>query len=995
MASIIDEFSYDVFLSFRGEDTRYGFTGNLKKALDDKGHVANLSGFHYKKGEMYEHEFIGKIVEEVLKKITVGITLHVGDYLVGLEPKKQRVISLLNVGSDDTVHMVGIHGIGGIGKTTLALEIYNSIIHQFQCSCFLKVRENYHKNGLELQKILLSHIVKKNIDINSVEEGISILRKMLSKKKVLLILDDVDSEKQLQAIAGKSNWFGLGSRVIITTRNQRLLTLHGVERTYEVKELNKKDAFELVRWNAFKNEKTDKVFSEEFSIQNYLGEFTSNKSVGFLSKLKILRIISCRVIKSVPPLDCPSLIELDLSNCSSLESFPLTVNGFVGNLKILRLTKCSKIRIIPLNMLHSLEELNLNDCTSLESFSHVVGWGKKLKTMSIRSCYKLRSIPTLKLSSLEELDLSNCTSLQNFPSVANEFLGKLKILRVENCHNLKSIPPLKLDVLEELDLSNCYMLKSFLLSVGEFLGKVKTMRLAHCHNIKSIPPLKLDSLEKLDLSNCTSLESFSHVVGLGEKLKTMSVRSCFKLRIIPPLKLTSLEELDLSYCTSLESFPLVVDEFLGKLKILLVENCHNLKSIPPLKLYSLEELDLSFCYSLESFPSVVDGLLDKLKFLNIEHCIMLRSIPPLRLTLLEKFNLSYCLSLESFPEILGEITNIPRILLYETPIKQLPFPFQHLTPPPTSYPCRCGIVHLPNRVAAMSMLAEFTIKGEGKVSPMQSSHVEYICLRNCKLSDEYLSTSLMLFAKEIKGIPPSLRMLSALNCQSLTSSSKSKLLNQELHEVGNTWFRLPRAKIPEWFDHQCSEGLSISFWFRNKFPDILLCVGSPLTWFPNHQHRITKKVKAHGRKKVHNCLNAERGKQKESPLMCFQPNVINTTVHKISPPCSESPDWKIVSVLIFCSEDFKSFDSVSLLQELCLDILKVQENRYYSQEKINQNEIGVDASDDNPSSLVELVNVIDSIFCSVKRTSITKEELLITMNCLDFVEISEAGEAEE
>jgi hypothetical protein len=28
-----------------------------------------------------------------------------------------------------------------------------------------------------------------------------------------------------------------------------------------VKELNKEDAFELVRWNAFKNEKTDKVFS--------------------------------------------------------------------------------------------------------------------------------------------------------------------------------------------------------------------------------------------------------------------------------------------------------------------------------------------------------------------------------------------------------------------------------------------------------------------------------------------------------------------------------------------------------------------------------------------------------------------------------------------------------------------------------------------------------------------------------------------------------------
>ncbi|KAK2367390.1 disease resistance protein RPV1 [Trifolium repens] len=384
MASVAHEFAYDVFLSFRGEDTRHGFTGNLWKALNENGvrtfiddeelrkgdeitpsllkaiedskiaivvlsknyatssfcleelskildsmkdkadrsilpifykvdpsdvkklkrsygeamdkhdasssshnmnnrwkmslhQVANLSGFHYKKGDMYEHEFIGKIVEEVLKKITLGITLHVGDYLVGLEPQKQRVISLLNVGSDDTVHMVGIHGIGGIGKTTLALAVYNSIVHQFQRSCFLKVRENYHKNGLVLQKILLSQIVKKTIDINSVEEGISILQKRLSKKKVLLLLDDVDNEKQLQDIAGNSNWFGNGSRVIITTRNQRLLTLHGVEakHTYEMKELNNKDAFELVKWKAFKNEKTDEVFSGYVDVLERAVEYAS------------------------------------------------------------------------------------------------------------------------------------------------------------------------------------------------------------------------------------------------------------------------------------------------------------------------------------------------------------------------------------------------------------------------------------------------------------------------------------------------------------------------------------------------------------------------------------------------------------------------------------------------------------------------------------------------------------------------------------------------
>ncbi|XP_004512799.1 uncharacterized protein [Cicer arietinum] len=85
------------------------------------------------------------------------------------------------------------------------------------------------------------------------------------------------------------------------------------------------------------------------------------------------------------------------------------------------------------------------------------------------------------------------------------------------------------------------------------------------------------------------------------------------------------------------------------------------------------------------------------------------------------------------------------------------------------------------------------------------------------------------------------------------------------------------------------------------------------------------------------------------------------------------------------SEDPKSFDSVSL---------EVPVNIGYSLEKTNQNQTGLDALDNNISSLVELVNVIDYIFRSVQRTPITKEELLqkIMMNCLDFVEIREAEE---
>ncbi|KEH17574.1 resistance domain protein, putative [Medicago truncatula] len=405
-------------------------------------------------------------------------------------------------------------------------------------------------------------------------------------------------------------------------------------------------------------------------------------------------------------------------------------------------------------------------------------------------------------------------------------------------------------------IQNCMKLIVMDKSVG-FLGKLKIMSIIRC-TIKTVPPLSLASLEELNLSHCYQLDSFPLMVnGFVGELKILRVTNCTKIRIIPYLMLPSLEELELSYCSNLESFSPMVDEFGDKLKIMSVkvfhswwmgflENlkpclfCYILKSIPALKLDSLEKLDLSFCYSLENFPCVVDGLLDKLKFLNIEYCTMHRNIPRLKLTSLEQFNLSY-------------------------PLNEFPFPFENHTLLPTSYPCKCGTVYLPNRVVALSLLAEFIIKGERKVSPKQSSQVEYICLRNCKLSDEYFSISFMLFAnvkelhltenqftvlpksiekcnflwrlvlddceeiREIEGIPPCLKTLSAINCKSLTSSCKRKLLNQESHEAGNTWFRMPRVKTPEWFDHQCSGGLSISFCFRNKFPAIVLCVVSPLT----------------------------------------------------------------------------------------------------------------------------------------------------------------------
>ncbi|CAK8574973.1 unnamed protein product [Lathyrus sativus] len=122
--------------------------------------AANLAGFHIEKGG-YEYKFIESIVKEVhsmISRVFSRASLRVADYPIGLESRVGKVKSLLSLESDDLVQMVGIHGIGGIGKTTIALGVYNSIGGQFEGLCFLEdVRENSMKFGLvHLQEIVLS-----------------------------------------------------------------------------------------------------------------------------------------------------------------------------------------------------------------------------------------------------------------------------------------------------------------------------------------------------------------------------------------------------------------------------------------------------------------------------------------------------------------------------------------------------------------------------------------------------------------------------------------------------------------------------------------------------------------------------------------------------------------------------------------------------------------------------------------------------------------------
>ncbi|PRQ22405.1 putative TIR domain, P-loop containing nucleoside triphosphate hydrolase [Rosa chinensis] len=212
--------------------------------------VASFSGWNSK--EWYESKLIRDIVEVIWTKLQ-PTSFSYAENLVGIYSRLQPLNLLLAAGVDD-VRFIGIWGMGGIGKTTMVRAVYERISREFEVSFLLTdVRDSVERSGLlNLQKQLFSGIWTKKADISDLHEGATIIRRLLGHKKVLLILDDVNHSSHLKYLAGSEEWFGSGSRVLITTRNERLLIEHGVERRLKVKEFNNEDSLQLFSLKAFK-----------------------------------------------------------------------------------------------------------------------------------------------------------------------------------------------------------------------------------------------------------------------------------------------------------------------------------------------------------------------------------------------------------------------------------------------------------------------------------------------------------------------------------------------------------------------------------------------------------------------------------------------------------------------------------------------------------------------------------------------------------------------
>ncbi|GJV97157.1 Toll/interleukin-1 receptor domain-containing protein [Tanacetum coccineum] len=205
----------------------------------------------------HEAEFIKKIVGEISLELR-SINFGFDEKLVGMETRVKDVLSSLEVDIDE-VRMIGIKGMRGAGKTTTARAVFDYLSNDdFEAKSFFENVREVSKASIfglkKLQEQVLSKVLKKDVTLDSVNDGKNMMKERMCGIKVLLVLDDVDHIEQLKALAGEPKWFKPGSRILITTRDEQVLVAHRVNVIHDIVLLSEQEAISLFSRYAFGRE---------------------------------------------------------------------------------------------------------------------------------------------------------------------------------------------------------------------------------------------------------------------------------------------------------------------------------------------------------------------------------------------------------------------------------------------------------------------------------------------------------------------------------------------------------------------------------------------------------------------------------------------------------------------------------------------------------------------------------------------------------------------
>ncbi|KAI6682295.1 hypothetical protein NL676_036176 [Syzygium grande] len=505
---------------FESEKITSGREGQLEEDVKLKGLEAlrDVVDFRIFESEKFESgreaELVNELVEIITRKMQHDFPPPLPTELVGFDDHVANVMRLADTASSK-IQTIVIYGIGGIDITKCPASI---------------VRDS--------------------------EKGINMIRISCAKKKVLILLDDVDCQDHLDKLIAGGCEFGSGSKIIITCRDKDLL-----KPGYKI--LWDEEAITVQR-SKDENRNIEALRLDKNGIKEL------PESIGELNKLKILRISHSEIEKLPSAIGkLESLQELDASGCHKLEGqIPEDIGG-LSSLKSLRLGR-AKVSLLPekLYELSTLDHLDLLYCSELQSLPE-----PPFSLSSLQLTCWSHELPLLShLRHLKKLALHPCMSLQSITTLP----PSIRKLRVWKCPNLETLSNLSdLEFLLELELVQCYGLKNLYgLKALKSLRKLDVSTSTELSNLDDFEDL--ESLRYLDMQSYDGKVDHLHAIGGLGRLKYLEVLNISARKHIRQLDLSNSKDL----------------------KQLIVNNCKNLDKIDFHNgIKSLERFDTDGCQS--------------------------------------------------------------------------------------------------------------------------------------------------------------------------------------------------------------------------------------------------------------------------------------------------------------------------------------------------------------------------------------------------------------
>ncbi|GLJ36230.1 hypothetical protein SUGI_0727320 [Cryptomeria japonica] len=675
--------------------------------------ICKRSGWSMDITEGFEARLVRTVVNDLVKTLD-RVPLEVAKHPVGLDSVKNALIQKLNLNLADYVIKIGIWGIGGIGKTTVAKAVYNHVYTDFEAASFafnVRTTAGDHAGLRNLQKQILEELTKYDGKVHSVDKGISLFRDRLRGKRVLLILDDVDSVVQLDALVG--NWLAPGSRVIITSRDKHILNVGRVSSqcVHEMNGLEITEALHLFSWHAFLRtspipnyEDLSKRIVEAckghpLSLE-VIGSFLYDKQDDTGCWTEALHNITLN-----QDIDERLKISYNALNEEEKEIFVDIACFFIGEQKtcpIVFWKSLYKMVDTAVSNLSMKLLIKIDNNGIFDMHDHLRDMGrtiaeKEKKGTRLRKADHLNTVSNVSFSRLrlnaERFKMFGRPGfhyhrLHNMPiegmteDIAAMFPPGLTRLRLNggNPQRLKTLcrPSLSYlhlhnvpiegmteDMLAVLPPSLTWLrLEHCPIAIGK-RGVIKKMLEAimkprHTRFMRNIRQLKIMQVKDTNTFFISSLLSLPNI-----QLQHLSMEKCESLEILPDAlgNLSELLHLELRGCRRLNNLPDTIGN-LSQLQYLNLELCLRLNNLPDSigSLSQLKHLNLRWCHKLINLPDTI-GNLSQLQQLDLEGLDKLTNLPDTigNLSQLQYLNLRWCYRLNNLPNTISNLSQLQQL----------------------------------------------------------------------------------------------------------------------------------------------------------------------------------------------------------------------------------------------------------------------------------------------------------------------------------------------